>query len=209
MSIFNVMRLFFLCFLLCSLFFVSAAQSRWDNKNYKTITVSNFRSQAIFQQKLDKNLDYGLLNATLFFLTNEFRTKNRKNPLSYHVALEIMAWNHAVKMGQLGFFGHENPKEPKRKKLENRAEFAGIVNPFLGETLSYVVNEKVDSYLSICEKFISQLKANKEQQDLMLSEDALQFGCGVFFSQNKWYAVQVFQSFEEVNSKTATDKLPN
>ncbi len=203
------MRLFLLSLLICCWSVALKAQTRWDNKNYKTTTHQNFRNQAIFQQKLDKNLDLGLLNATLFFLTNEFRAKNRKAIVEYQVNLEILAWNHALKMGQLNFFGHENTADSKRKKIENRAELAGITNPFLGENLAYIVNEKADSYLSICEKFISQIKANKEQQTLLLSDDAVQMACGVYFSQNKWYVVQIFQSFEEVKSKAATDKLPN
>jgi uncharacterized protein YkwD len=185
------------------------AQTRWQNKNYKTIDHTNFRNNPIFSQKLDKNLDYGLLNATLFYLVNEYRVKSRKTPLNYQVALEIAAWNHARQMGQLGFFDHDNPKDAKRKKLESRGELAGIVNPFLTENLAYVVNETADSYLNICEKFILQWKSKKENLTQLLSDDALQSGCGIFFFQNKWYAVQVFQSFEEANTKAATDKLPD
>jgi uncharacterized protein YkwD len=184
------------------------AQTKWQAKDYKSITHENFRSQPIFQQKLDKNLDYGLLNATLFFLVNEYRAKNRKTALTYHAALEIAAWNHSRQMGQFMFFGHDNPKDAKRSKIESRGDLAGITNPFLTENLAYIVNEKADSYLNICEKFLLQWKSKKENQTLLLSDDAIQTGCGVFFFQNKWYAVQVFQSFEEIKSKNASDKLP-
>jgi uncharacterized protein YkwD len=186
----------------------SMAQSRWQQKDYKAVTHLNFRNNPIFQQKLDKNLDYGLLNATLFYVVNEYRVKNRKTALNYHTNLEIVAWNHARQMGQFMFFGHDNPKDAKRSKLENRGDLAGISNPFLTENLAYVVNEKADTYLAICEKFLLQWKSKKENLALLLSDDALQAACGVFFFQNKWYAVQVFQSFEEIVSKSATDKLP-
>ncbi len=86
-------------FLLVSVFIFSycfaTAQTRWDNKNYKKISQSNFRYNPIFSQNIDKSIDYGLLNATLFYLSNEYRVKNRKNPLNYHASLEIAAWNHA------------------------------------------------------------------------------------------------------------------
>ncbi len=202
-TIMRLIIIIFFCFPI-SLF----AQNRWQNKHYKLIDHNNFRTNPLFTQKLDKNLDYRLLNATLFYLVNEYRVKNRKNPITYEVALEIAAWNHAKQMGQVGFFTHEHPKDAKRKKLENRGDLAGIKNPFLTENLAYVVNEKVDNYLNICEKFILQWKSKKENLTQLLSDDILQTGCGIFFFQNKWYAVQVFQSFEEANVKNAVDKLP-
>jgi uncharacterized protein YkwD len=196
-------------FLLCLLPVSSFGQIRWENKNYKTISVANFRENPIFSQKLDKNLDYALLNATLFYLVNEHRLKNRKTALVYHPSLEITAWNHARQMGQFGFFSTENPKDAKRRKLENRGNLAGISNPTLSENLAYVVNVQEMTYLAICEKILLQWKSKKENLVVLLSDDCIQAGCGVFFFQNRWYAVQVFQSFEEINTKEAQDKLPD
>ncbi len=200
---------FLLVFILVFSYGFVTAQTRWENKNYKKISQSNFRDNPIFSQNIDKNIDYGLLNATLFYLSNEYRVKNHKTPLIYNIALEITAWNHAKQMGLFSFFAHENPKDAKRHKLENRGELAGITNPFLAENLAYVSNEKSKTYLEICEKFILQWKSKKENLVQLQSDDALEMGCGVFFFQNRWYAVQVFQSFETVNAKNAIDKLPD
>jgi uncharacterized protein YkwD len=188
---------------------LSFAQTRWHSESYKTINHTNFRHQPIFLQRLEKHLDYRVLNAVLFFLTNELRVKKGKHPLEYHEALEIAAWNHAVHMSKHRFFGHENKVENNRRTVEQRGHLAGIDNPFLKENLGYIVNEKADTYISIGEKLLNQWKSKKESNDLLLSDDNLQLGCGVYFAQNKWHAVQVFQAFENVKPRQKVDKLPN
>ncbi len=201
-------KLFLLLFFSC-IVSISFAQTRWHSESYKNINHTNFRHQHIFLQKLEKHLDYRVLNAVLFFLTNELRVKKGKHPLEYHEALEITAWNHAVQMSKHRFFGHENKAESNRRTVEQRGHLGGIDNPFLKENLGYIVNEKADTYISIGEKLLNQWKAKKESNDLLLSDDNLQLGCGVYFAQNKWHAVQVFQAFENVKPRQRADKLPN
>ena len=43
----------------------------------------------------------------------------------------------------------------------------------------------------------------------ILSEKALQMGCGVYLDGKKAYATQVFQWFTEIQYQDAKDKLPN
>jgi uncharacterized protein YkwD len=203
------MKKLLILLLLCLTSKMLTAQTRWHSESYRNINHTNFRHQPIFLQKLEKHLDYRVLNAVLFFLTNELRAKKGKNPLEYHEALEITAWNHAVQMSKHRFFGHENKAESNRRTVEQRGHLGGIDNPFLRENLGYIVNEKADSYISIGEKLLNQWKAKKESFDLLLSDDNLQLGCGVYFAQNKWHAVQVFQGFENIKSRPKTDKLPH
>ena len=184
----------------------------WKAENYKTVTHTNFRSQRIFNQKLPvyiTKVDHALLNATLFFLTNEARVKNRLPPLEYCPALEIAAWNHALKMAHYGFISHDNLKDSHRRTIEDRAALAGITNPYLIESITDCDGSlnKSDTYLSLGQRLVNQLLQSEVHRKNLLS-DSLQLGCGGYFYMNTWYAVQLFQSIEKIVLKAPADRLP-
>ncbi len=196
--------------LLCFWGLKSISQDVWDYSFYDSVNHNNFRNFTIFKQKINPSQpDYALINAALFFLTNEIRTKNDIKPLDYHAALEIAAYNHSKEMVEKKFFSHTNSKTKKRRNTGDRARLAGINNPFIAENIAYNFISNGDTYLDIAEKLITQWMNSKGHRENILSENGLQLGCGVFIRNEYVYATQNFQWYYTIIEKQAEDKLPN
>jgi uncharacterized protein YkwD len=187
-----------------------AAATQWNRDSYKTVTHKNFRTNAAFNAKIDLgNIDYPLLNAAIFYLTNEQRAKKGKKPLEYHSALEIAAWNHSASMARKNFFSHDNHKEKNRRDSDDRGKLAGIANPSIAENIAYSDGENEDAtYMEIAVMFIETWMDSPGHKENILSGDALQLGCGAYYLDGTWYGTQNFQWFEKIKAGKAIDKLP-
>lgn len=184
--------------------------SLWDRKSYQSVKIDTFREEEVFNKNVDfSKMDYPLLNACVFYLTNEIRSKKNLPLMEYATELETAAWNHSKQMAEKKFFSHENPKERNRKSTDDRARLAGIANPFIAENIaSRSGYEKQMTYLQMAEKFIKQWMESSGHKENILSKKALQLGCGVFVLKNECFATQCFQWFSKVKSQPAKDKLP-
>ena len=156
--------------------------------------------------------DYLLLDAAIFFLTNEERMKHHVRIMEYHKNLEIAAYNHSVHMAKRNFFDHSNSMEPGRKSPSDRGLLAGIENPHLAENIAYYPLFNRMSYLDIAEYAIDMWMNSPGHRSNILSDSGLQFGCGVYFSDDEgyFYATQDFQWFENVveAKQKPKDQLP-
>ncbi|WP_339608603.1 CAP domain-containing protein [uncultured Roseivirga sp.] len=198
-----------------------SAQRKWDDKYYNELNDNNFRSFKLFKAPIDLNkVDYKVLNAALFFISNEARIEKGIAPLAYQRNLEIMAWNHSVEMGKEDFFDHINKKDKKRKTPEKRAALAGIVNPNISENISAVGGVYFGSYLELADHVVDKWVKSPSHAKTLYSENVLQMGCGAYYYKgvwqgNKaiwkqgdgfWLATQNFQSFAEIVSEKSKDK---
>ncbi|GAB4407243.1 MAG: hypothetical protein OHK0053_33860 [Microscillaceae bacterium] len=187
-----------------------ASGETWERGAYQTYSYQNFREAKAFSQKINPTTpNYALLNAALFFVSNEVRAKNGKAPLEYAPALEIAAWHHAKAMQEKGFFDHENPYESLRANPALRAQKAGIKNPIIAENIaqkSGVFAQK--TYLEIAEAFVNQWMSTPAQRDNLLSAKAVQLGTGIFTQKLEWFAVQCFQQHQTIQPQASQDPLP-
>ncbi|MBS4014319.1 MAG: CAP domain-containing protein [Bacteroidetes bacterium] len=204
-----VKRVSFLLVLL--LFFQKTnAQDVWDYKFYDSINHTDFREYSIFYQKVNfSKPDYALINSALFYLTNEIRIENDRKPLDYHKALEISSYHHSKEMVEKKFFSHINSKTKKRRNTGDRARLAGINNPFIAENIAYNYISNGETYLDLAEKIMNQWMNSPGHRANILSENALQLGCGAFFKDQYIYATQNFQWYCNIFEKDAEDKLPD
>ena len=102
--------------------FQANSQRKWKDEFYQTLTNDNFRDFKLFKKELDpKKVDYKLINAAVFFVSNEARLEKGLVAAAYQPNLEIMAWNHSIAMAKRDFFDHYNPKDKKRKDPNQRA----------------------------------------------------------------------------------------
>ena len=185
------------------------AQNNWSYEMYDTINYTNFRSNSIVNKTfVYEDPDYPLLNALLFFCTNEKRVHNKVLPLQYHKACEIAAYNHSKKMVELDFFAHYNIVDKTRASVELRAKLAGISNPAVAENVAYKYLSYGYSYLEIADKFIDMWMKSEGHRNNILSEKGIQGGCGTFTDGQKIYATQVFQWFREIVEQDSQDSLP-
>lgn len=200
-------RILFTCF--ASIVLMSANAQQWNYSDYEKIDHTNFRLDERVKQIYDQsNPDIPLMNAIIFFLTNEIRAENNLKVLKYHKSCEIAAYNHSLKMVEQDFFSHFNTKDETRKTTNNRANLAGIDNPYIAENIAYIYPNNSNTYLETAEEFIETWMNSKGHKDNILSEKALQLGCGIYTGEDKAYATQVFQWFAEIESSKARDKLP-
>ncbi|TCK99131.1 cysteine-rich secretory family protein [Roseivirga ehrenbergii] len=213
---FYILLALMLCF--CS---TLSAQRKWDDKYYKKLNDNDFRSFKLFKAPIDLDkINYKVLNAALFFVTNEARIEKGMKPLAYQPNLEIMAWNHSVEMGEEDFFDHINKSDKKRRTPEERAALAGITNPTISENISAVGGVYFGSYLALADHIVDKWIDSPPHAKAIFSEKAIQLGCGAYYYKgvwqgNKaiwkqgdgfWLATQNFQSFAEIVSEKSKDK---
>jgi uncharacterized protein YkwD len=193
---------------------------------YSGYTQSNFRTDKRYSEMLDlAHPDLPRLQAVIFFLTNEVRVKHNLPPLAYSRALEEAAHMHAEDMVKQHFFSHMNSKTAGKYSPNDRAKLNKISNPFLAENiiegygLQYTSKKTVylrgkgnfsykpegeflkpHTYLSLGESLITGWMNSKEHRKNILSGDALQLGCGIYFYNDPEFndmpsckAVQDFQ----------------
>ena len=228
--------LFIFIFLLNLPFNLSAG---WQYSSYKKYTYRNFRNNNLFQQRINyKNIDYPLLHAAIFYVTNEKRIKHGLKALKFTLPLEIAAYNHSKRMVLKRFFSHNDPNSSKRRKPANRARLAGIKNPKIAENittscairykagrsaykrsgrgnLSYTPKGRIipwHTYLSFGENIVRQWMNSPGHRRNILSKKALQHGCGVYFFWRRNFPMfkgtQNFQWFNKVKKGYAVDKGP-
>jgi uncharacterized protein YkwD len=154
--------------------------SCWKKLSYEKYNHVNFSKQEEINQtiNLDK-IDYPLLHAAIFFLTNKARAKRKKQIISWNKNLEIAAFNHSKMMADLKFFSHSS-KIKKRKESKDRTKIADITNPFIAENIAKTAVNSQDTYLSLSKKIVSQWMNSPGHNSNILSEEALELGVGVF-----------------------------
>ena len=104
--------------LLCG--FVGFAQSNpepWDAKYYAGYSVQTFKQLSSVHQKIaGSKFNHRLLDAAVFFRTNEERIKNNLPQFNFSIALEKAALGHSIDMVQHHFYAHDSPVSGSQKK---------------------------------------------------------------------------------------------
>jgi uncharacterized protein YkwD len=211
----------------------SFAQKSNNKDYYSELNLKNFRKEELFHEQLNfDSIDFSRLHAALFFITNEERAKKRLPFLEYAPELESAARMHSRDMYESNFFSHYNPSVKKKKTPSDRAVLAGILNPYIAENiatshgLKYKSGEKVfvrgsgkfsytmegeliphHTYLSLAETIVDSWMNSKGHRKNILSDDALQLGCGTYFFLDKKFnnmptfnATQNFQLYKKIRS---------
>jgi uncharacterized protein YkwD len=178
-----------------------------DQKYYQRLSQESFRQEKRFNDTLDfYHIDLPVLNALLFYMTNEVRAAHNLPILEYAKELENAAAMHSRDMVIHDFFGHENPADPKKKTPNDRASISGIMNPYIAENiaedfgLQYISSTQVyvlgkgefsyepegkqippKTYLALAGSLITRWMNSPEHKKNILAPDALQMGCGTYY----------------------------
>jgi uncharacterized protein YkwD len=177
---------------------------------YSRYTVENFRSHAPFGRTIDpEKPDYALLNAAVYFVTNEARVRQGKRTVPYHPRLEKTAFDFARELVTKDFFSHDHPSDPAQRKPSDRGKIAGIKNASLAENIAihfaiqYEAGKSVytmdaakgvfsyvspngpavpmHTYLSLAESLVDQWMKSPGHRSNILSDNTRSFGCGAYF----------------------------
>jgi uncharacterized protein YkwD len=200
-----------LCLLNMLVFSVVPAQIPSERNPYTDIDYRKFRNERLFNEEIDFNhIDFKIINAVVFHLTNEIRAKYNLKLLTYATELEMSSMLHAQDMINMDFFSHINEKDNNKRTPNDRAKLCHITNPYLAENiiegygLRYKAKETVyirglgqfsktdggvllkpHSYLSLGEAVILDWMNSKDHRKNILSKDMLQLGCGAAFYINQ------------------------
>jgi uncharacterized protein YkwD len=184
------------------------AQQNVSKEIYQSYRTSNFRTNKLFLKKIDpENVEYRLLNAAVFFCTNEQRLKYKRKELQHVVELEDASYLHSKQMGELNFFSHENTFDEKLRVADDRGKICGIQNPKIAENIVYYSSNETSklTYLELADILIEMWKSSKPHWENILSNKALELGCGVFVvingDEKSFYGTQNFQFFDKVIAK--------
>lgn len=199
------------------------AQKNWKAAYYQKYNHKNYTDFKGFHKSINLNkIEYGLLNAAIFYETNAFRVKKGLPTLEYQENLEIMAYNHSLEMAKRDFFDHENPKNKNRRKISDRAKLAGIKNPNISENITALGGQHFSTYLNLAQELVYSWVSSPIHLKAIISEDVVELGCGAVYFDGKWQkykavhkqgdgfwiATQNFQLFTSVKSATSKDKGP-
>ena len=190
--------------------FSSLSQANWKLQDYPQWDYTNFRQNQLFNQLFStSDPDYLLLDAAVFYLTNEERAKLGIPILPYHKLLEVAAYNHSMKMATTGFFSHRNPNDTSRTRTGDRGKLAGVSNPKFAENIAMNYLRDNATYLQVATTLIEQWMNSAGHRSNILSSKAKQMGAGTYYKNGQIYGTQVFQWFYFVdeNSK-GKDQLP-
>lgn len=112
------------------------ANQNWNNELYSEYSFEDYSTFEGASQKIDvKNIDFGLINAAIFFETNRQRHKHNVPVLKHHLQLEKVSQAHSQDMVKHDFFSHTSVVAGK-EQLPDRLGKAGLRFQASGENLS-------------------------------------------------------------------------
>ena len=211
----------------------SFAQTSDIRDYFLKLNLKNFRKERLFHEQINfDSIDFSRLHAAIFFITNEERDKKRLSFLEYAPELEKAALIHSRDMYEKKFFSHYNPSDRIKKTPNDRGALSGILNPYLAENIatshglkyksgakvfvrgdgqfSYTIDGQLiqpHTYLSLAETIVDSWMNSKGHRRNILSDDALQLGCGTYFYRDRNFnnmpsfnATQNFQLYKKIRS---------
>lgn len=103
---------------------------------YTQFNWETFEQWESVNQKIDAaNVDYSLLQAAIFYYTNQYRSSRKLKPVAYQPALGSAAICHAKDMGEKGFYDHVNKYDRSMRTAMDRAKRFGFLGS-IGENLA-------------------------------------------------------------------------
>lgn len=147
-------------------------------------------------------IDYQLLNACVFYQTQLYREKMKKNPLLFYSLLRDAAIFHALQMSEKKFYSHDNNTISKMKTPQQRIFNFGTESEFSGENINKVfainykdgkpygkegnhfyytpsINDTIPfhTYNSLAEKIVNSWIQSPPHKKNMLLKDYTHLGC--------------------------------
>lgn len=98
--------------------------------NYRSVSWQQFANAKVVNQKIDlQDPDLELLNAAVFFASNQAREQRKMPIFRFQAPLRDMARFHAKQMAKYHFVSHDNPRAPRYATVEARGrQFDAQVN---------------------------------------------------------------------------------
>jgi uncharacterized protein YkwD len=119
--------------------FIFVKDTKFPDTQYAAYSYENFSKLPAANETIDlDNIDYGLLNAAIFYATNKQRKAFNKPEFAFFPLLRDAAVLQSAQMVKFNFFDHVNTKNPKLQTLKDRLENVGGTGKYVaaGENIS-------------------------------------------------------------------------
>lgn len=194
--------------MLTTLFFLpqTQAQRKWEHADYGRYNYQTFPKSDFAKRKIDFNdVDYGLLNAAVFYLSNYARARSGLKTLSYSAALEKAAFGHSRDMIRLDFFSHTSPVEGKTK-MSDRMRQEGVQLRAASENIAMNYASLGDTYLELAQRFVKQWLDSPPHRKNLFSSSFTYMGCGAYLDyRSKNDRFKYFKVTQNLSATTGQD----
>jgi uncharacterized protein YkwD len=190
--------------LLCSIAgFAQSNPEHWDAKYYTGYTVETFKQlRAVHQKIAGSTFNHRLLDAALFFRTNEERIKNNLPQFNFSIALEKAALGQSIDMVQQNFYSHQSPI-PGREDMSDRLKRVGISYTACAENI-YNFFDEDPTYWSLASKLVEGWMNSSGHRRNILNPNYKYLGCGAWpYNNPEWPTYQWFKSTQDFSDKDA------
>jgi uncharacterized protein YkwD len=190
--------------LLCG--FAGFAQSNpehWDATYYTGYSVQTFKQlRAVHKKIAGSKFNHRLLNAALFFRTNEERIKNNLPQFNFSIALEKAALGHSIDMVQHNFYAHDSPV-PGSQNMTDRLKRVGVDYSTCAENI-YNIFDEDPTYWSLASKLVEGWMNSSGHRRNILNPNLRYLGCGTWpYNNPEWPTYMWFKSTQDFSDKDA------
>lgn len=201
----------------------------WIPSDYERFTSTQFFQLAVVNQPINyKKLDRGLLQAAMFYVTNEERIKYGLTPFEHSDLIEKVASGHANDMVSYNFYSHVSRVKGK-KTIGERFANEGVRRMLIGENISssiglqYQDGRKINiprsggmytyasatheiilphTYLSYAREVVQLWMNSPSHRKSILNPNFEQLGCGSqVYSNREFYNVPYLMGVQCFGSK--------
>ncbi|MEK0413159.1 MAG: hypothetical protein RL070_647 [Bacteroidota bacterium] len=190
--------------LLCG--FVGFAQSNaehWDAKYYENYSVQTFKQLPAVHKKIaGSTFNHRLLNAAIFFRTNEERIRYNLPEFYFSIALEKAALGLSIDMVQYKFYAHDSPV-PGKVNMGDRLKLVGVDYRTCAENIFNFVDEDL-TYWSLATKLVDGWMNSNGHRSNILDPNFKYLGCGAWpYNNPEWPTYQWFKSTQNFSDRDA------
>ena len=193
--------------LLCA--FVGFAQSNpehWDAKYYTGYSVQTFKQlPAVHKKIVGSTFNHRLLDAAIFFRTNEERIRYNLPEFNFSIALEKAALGHSIDMVRYNFYAHNSPV-PGQADMTDRIKRVGVDYGTCAENI-YNIFDEDPTYWSLASKLVEGWMNSSGHRSNILNPNFKYLGCGAWPYKNpEWPNYEWFKSTQSFSDRDAQYK---
>jgi uncharacterized protein YkwD len=160
--------------------------NEWNDALYQNYNSRSFKSLNIVNQAIDpNNIDYPLLNAAIFYRTNEERLSYKRKEFIHSPRLEKAAFEHSKDMVNFNFFSHTSPVAGK-KSMRDRIKAVGVQYSSIGENICYLSKQN-PTYWELAHELLLTWMDSPGHKSNILDPTYKFIGCGAYqFIDSEW-----------------------
>lgn len=183
--------------------FAQTNPEHWDAKYYTGYSLQTFKQLPAVHKKIaGSTFNHRLLDAAIFFRTNEERIKNNVPEFYFSIALEKAALGHSIDMVRYNFYAHNSPV-PGRAAMTDRLQLVGVDYRTCAENI-YNIFDEDPTYWSLASKLVEGWMNSSGHRSNILNPNFKYLGSGAWpYNNPEWPTYQWFKSTQSFSDRDA------